>query len=101
MPLFHVGGTSYALMAISAGAHIYMMRTPDPAAALAMLEAERITHTFYVPALHGGDEPGARRRRARLLVAPDAVLRRFADAAAGHARFAEDLPGRPCNRSTA
>jgi acyl-CoA synthetase (AMP-forming)/AMP-acid ligase II len=28
-----------------------MMRLPDPAAALAMLEAERITHTFYVPAL--------------------------------------------------
>ena len=51
MPLFHVGGTSYALVAISAGAHIFMMRTPDPAAALAMLEAEKITHTFYVPAL--------------------------------------------------
>ncbi len=51
MPLFHVGGTSYALVAMLAGAHIHMMRTPDPAAALAMLEAERITHTFYVPAL--------------------------------------------------
>ena len=51
MPLFHVGGTSYALIAISAGARIFMMRLPDPAAALAMLEAEKITHTFYVPAL--------------------------------------------------
>jgi acyl-CoA synthetase (AMP-forming)/AMP-acid ligase II len=51
MPLFHVGGTSYALLAISSGARIFMMRTPDPAAAIAMLEAERITHTFYVPAL--------------------------------------------------
>ena len=51
MPLFHVGGTSYSLMAIQAGARIFMMRTPDPAAALAMLEAEKITHTFYVPAL--------------------------------------------------
>ena len=51
MPLFHVGGTSYALIAVNAGAHVYMMRMPDPAAALAMLEAERITHTFYVPAL--------------------------------------------------
>ena len=51
MPLFHVGGTSYALIAISAGACIFMMRLPDPAAALAMLEAEKITHTFYVPAL--------------------------------------------------
>jgi len=51
MPLFHVGGTSYALMAISLGARVFMMRMPDPAAALAMLEAEKITHTFYVPAL--------------------------------------------------
>ncbi|MCX6462843.1 MAG: long-chain-fatty-acid--CoA ligase [Pseudonocardiales bacterium] len=51
MPLFHVGGTSYSLLAITAGAHILMMRLPDPAAALEMLETERITHTFYVPAL--------------------------------------------------
>jgi acyl-CoA synthetase (AMP-forming)/AMP-acid ligase II len=51
MPLFHVGGTSYSLVAVTTGAHIFMMRTPDPAAALAMLEAEKITHTFYVPAL--------------------------------------------------
>ncbi|MDN5748269.1 MAG: long-chain-fatty-acid--CoA ligase [Pseudonocardia sp.] len=51
MPLFHVGGTSYALLAIAAGAHSLMMRLPDPAAALEMLERERITHTFYVPAL--------------------------------------------------
>ena len=51
MPLFHVGGTSYALVAWSAGAPIYMMRMPDPAAALAMLDREKITHTFYVPAL--------------------------------------------------
>ena len=51
MPLFHVGGTSYALMAISLGARLFIMRTPDPAAALAMLEAEKITHTFFVPAL--------------------------------------------------
>ena len=51
MPLFHVGGTSYALVALTAGARIFMMRTPDPAAALAMLESEKITHTFYVPAL--------------------------------------------------
>ncbi|MEO7115340.1 MAG: long-chain-fatty-acid--CoA ligase [Caldimonas sp.] len=51
MPLFHVGGTSYALMAISLGAQIVVMRMPDPAAALAMIEAEKITHTFFVPAL--------------------------------------------------
>ena len=51
MPLFHVGGTSYALLAISAGARIYLMRMPDPAAALQMVARDRITHTFYVPAL--------------------------------------------------
>jgi acyl-CoA synthetase (AMP-forming)/AMP-acid ligase II len=64
MPLFHVGGTSYALIAITAGAHIYMMRMPDPAAALAMLEAEKITHTFYVPALMAAmnQVPGAAER---------------------------------------
>jgi acyl-CoA synthetase (AMP-forming)/AMP-acid ligase II len=64
MPLFHVGGTSYSLIAISAGARIYMMRTPDPAAALAMLESEKITHTFYVPALMAvmNQVPGAAER---------------------------------------
>ena len=61
MPLFHVGGTSYSLVAISAGAHILMMRMPDPAAVLEMLEAEKITHTFLVPALLGAmnQVPGA------------------------------------------
>jgi acyl-CoA synthetase (AMP-forming)/AMP-acid ligase II len=51
MPLFHVGGTSYALLAVSCGATVHLMRLPDPAAALEMVERERITHTFYVPAL--------------------------------------------------
>src|SRR4051794_19639596 len=64
MPLFHVGGTSYSLIAISLGARIFLMRMPDPAAALAMLEAERITHTFYVPALMAvmNQVPGAAER---------------------------------------
>jgi acyl-CoA synthetase (AMP-forming)/AMP-acid ligase II len=51
MPLFHVGGTSYALLAIAAGAQIHMLRLPDPAAVVEMLERDRITHTFLVPAL--------------------------------------------------
>jgi acyl-CoA synthetase (AMP-forming)/AMP-acid ligase II len=51
MPLYHVGGTSYSLVAISQGARIAMLRLPDPAAVLEMLEAEKITHTFLVPAL--------------------------------------------------
>jgi len=51
MPLFHVGGTSYSFVAWAGGAPIFMMRMPDPLGALQMLERERITHTFYVPAL--------------------------------------------------
>jgi acyl-CoA synthetase (AMP-forming)/AMP-acid ligase II len=51
MPLYHVGGTSYALLTISAGAQIVMLRLPDPAVVLEVLESERITHTFLVPAL--------------------------------------------------
>ncbi|MDM0014701.1 long-chain-fatty-acid--CoA ligase [Variovorax sp. J22P168] len=51
MPLFHVGGTSYALVGVSVGARLFMMRTPDPVAALEMLATEKITHTFFVPAL--------------------------------------------------
>jgi len=64
MPLFHVGGTSYALIAVSAGVRMFLMRTPDPAAALAMLEANKITHTFYVPALMAAmnQVPGAAER---------------------------------------
>lgn len=54
MPLFHVGGTSYALLAIAHGARIVMLRIPDPAAVVAQLEEERITHTFLVPALLAG-----------------------------------------------
>jgi acyl-CoA synthetase (AMP-forming)/AMP-acid ligase II len=51
MPLFHVGGMSYAMIALSCGATIKMLRTPDPVAVLDMLEHDGITHTFLVPAL--------------------------------------------------
>lgn len=64
MPLYHVGGTSYALLAISCGAHIVMLRMPDPAAVLETLETQRITHTFLVPALLAAmmQVPGAAER---------------------------------------
>jgi acyl-CoA synthetase (AMP-forming)/AMP-acid ligase II len=64
MPLYHVGGTSYALLALSRGAHIVMLRMPDPAAVLETLGAERITHTFLVPALMAAmtQVPGAAER---------------------------------------
>jgi acyl-CoA synthetase (AMP-forming)/AMP-acid ligase II len=61
MPLFHVGGTSYALLAVSCGARMEIMRLPDPTAILDMIERDRITHTFLVPALLGAivQVPGA------------------------------------------
>ncbi|MCW0212491.1 MAG: long-chain-fatty-acid--CoA ligase [Pseudonocardia sp.] len=64
MPLFHVGGTSYALVAVTHGARIVLQRTPDPVAVLDILERERITHTFLVPALLGAiaQVPGAAER---------------------------------------
>ncbi|MET0189324.1 MAG: long-chain-fatty-acid--CoA ligase [Pseudonocardia sediminis] len=53
MPLFHVGGMSYALLALGQGARIVMARMPDPATLLDMFADEGITHTFLVPALMG------------------------------------------------
>ena len=51
MPLFHVGGTSYALVAMAFGARMEILRVPDPAAVARMIEVSRITHTFLVPAI--------------------------------------------------
>lgn len=64
MPLFHVGGTSYAFLALGQGARIVMARMPDPAALLDMVATEGITHTFWVPALMGAmtQVPGAREK---------------------------------------
>lgn len=64
MPLFHVGGTSFALFALANGAHAIVLRAPDPTAVLDMLERERITHTFLVPALlaAASQVPGAAER---------------------------------------
>ena len=50
MPLFHVGGMSWALTGLALGATIRILRVPDPAAVLDDL-ARGTTHTFLVPAL--------------------------------------------------
>jgi acyl-CoA synthetase (AMP-forming)/AMP-acid ligase II len=50
MPLFHVGGTSYALFGIYAGAASTFTREPDPASLLATFAAGA-THAFLVPAV--------------------------------------------------
>ena len=60
MPLFHVGGTCYALFGLYAGMPSTFTREPDPASLLAALAAGA-THAFLVPAvvsaLLAGGEP--------------------------------------------
>jgi acyl-CoA synthetase (AMP-forming)/AMP-acid ligase II len=65
MPLFHVGGTSFAFCALTRGSHVSVLRMPDPVAVLDQLEREQITHTFLVPALLAAitQIPGAFERR--------------------------------------
>jgi acyl-CoA synthetase (AMP-forming)/AMP-acid ligase II len=60
MPLFHVGGTCYALFGVYAGAPSTFTRQPDPASLLAAFAAGA-THAFLVPAvvaalLAGGEQ---------------------------------------------
>src|SRR6478672_3270802 len=50
MPLFHIGGTGYALFGIYAGAPSTFTREPDPASLLAAFAAGA-THAFLVPAV--------------------------------------------------
>jgi acyl-CoA synthetase (AMP-forming)/AMP-acid ligase II len=53
MPLFHVGGTSYALFGLAAGVETLMTRDPDAASLVAALHAGA-THTFFVPPVISG-----------------------------------------------
>ena len=51
MPLFHVGGSSWALAALFAGARIVVVRDIVPVALLDELVSAQVTHTFFVPAV--------------------------------------------------
>ena len=51
MPLFHIGGTGWALCGMSCGGHSVILRDLDPAAALRIIEEHRITEAFVVPAV--------------------------------------------------
>jgi long-chain acyl-CoA synthetase len=51
MPLFHIGGSGWALLGIANGGHSVIMREVDPAAILKAFEEQRVTHTFMVPAV--------------------------------------------------
>ncbi|WP_218917350.1 long-chain-fatty-acid--CoA ligase [Luteipulveratus mongoliensis] len=52
MPLFHVGGTCYALGRIARGSHLILIREVDPALLLAAM-GQGVTHIFLVPAVVG------------------------------------------------
>ena len=53
MPLFHVGGSSWALSGLFHGAKIVVVRDIDPVALLDEIVEQRITHAFLVPAVFG------------------------------------------------
>ena len=51
MPLFHIGGSGWALVGFYRGIETVLMRDPDPAAILRLIPEYRITKAFMVPAL--------------------------------------------------
>ncbi len=51
MPLFHIGGSGWALCAMSRGGRSVILRDVDPALLLTLIETERITEMFVVPAV--------------------------------------------------
>ncbi|MCX6406461.1 MAG: long-chain-fatty-acid--CoA ligase [Propionibacteriales bacterium] len=53
MPMFHVGGSSYAQFGPATGTHGYIIREVDPAL-LAGAMAAGVTHAFLVPAVVAG-----------------------------------------------
>jgi acyl-CoA synthetase (AMP-forming)/AMP-acid ligase II len=60
MPLYHVGGTTYALLAHHQGGRIVLMREVVPDAMLATIAAERVTDAFLAPVVYSFllDAPG-------------------------------------------
>jgi long-chain acyl-CoA synthetase len=51
MPLFHIGGSGWALCAMSRGGRSIILRDVDPNALLELIAVERITEMFVVPAV--------------------------------------------------
>ena len=51
MPLFHIGGTGWAVAGMSRGGHSVVLRDIDPVEILTLIETHRITETFIVPAV--------------------------------------------------
>jgi acyl-CoA synthetase (AMP-forming)/AMP-acid ligase II len=53
MPLFHVGGSAWALVGMFHGAKIVVVRDINPVALLDEIVDQRVTHAFLVPAVFG------------------------------------------------
>ncbi len=51
MPLFHIGGSGWALCAMSRGGKSVILRDTDASELVRLVGTERITHMFVVPAL--------------------------------------------------
>ncbi len=51
MPLFHIGGSGWALCAMSRGGRSIILREVDPVMLLELIATERITEMFIVPAV--------------------------------------------------
>jgi long-chain acyl-CoA synthetase len=51
MPLFHIGGSGWALAGMSRGGTSVLLRDMDPVELVRLIEAERVTHAFLVPAV--------------------------------------------------
>jgi long-chain acyl-CoA synthetase len=51
MPLFHIGGSGWALCAMSRGGRSVILRDVDPALLLRLIQREGITEMFVVPAV--------------------------------------------------
>ncbi len=50
MPLFHIGGSGWALFGMASGTHSIVVREIDLVAILKLIPSHKITHTFLVPA---------------------------------------------------
>ena len=51
MPLFHIGGSGWALCGMSRGGHSVIIRDIEAVEALRLIERHRVTETFVVPAV--------------------------------------------------
>jgi len=51
MPLYHIGGSGYALALLYAGATLIVTREANPAEILELIPRHRIRYAFFVPAL--------------------------------------------------